>query len=118
MPKEKLCSRQPTCVNHNVSIVINLDALDGYSDVRADENGVWNRKGAPIAIVSVHSKDQNSVQVARRTRMKSLPHYYKLSRTYYNHSCSPDFHRIITTVYGKFSSRVCILHVDLNNDDP
>ena len=115
MPKEKLSSRQPTCVSHNVSFVINLDSLDGYSDVKADENGVWKRKGAPIAIVSVHRKDQSSVQVARRTRMKSLPHYYKLSRTYYNHSCSPDFHRIITTVYGKLCSRECILHVDTNN---
>ena len=58
VPKEKLCSRQPTCVNHNVSFVINLDALDDCSDIRADENGVWKRKGAPIAIVSVHTKSQ------------------------------------------------------------
>ena len=101
MPKEKLCSKQPTCVNHNVSFVINLDTLDDYSDIRADENGVWKRKRAPIAIISVHTRSQKPAQIARRTRMKSLPHYYKLSRTYYNHSSSPDFHRIITTVYGK-----------------
>ena len=100
MPKEKLCSKQPTCVNH-VSFVINLDAPDDYSDIRADENGVCKRKGAPVAIISVHTRSQKPAQIARRTRMKSLPHYYKLSRTYYNRSCSPDFHRIITTVYGK-----------------
>ena len=109
VPKGKLCSRQPTCVNHNVSFAIDLDALDDYSDIRADENGVWKRKGAPIAIVSVH-KSKNPAQVARRTKMRSLPHYYKLSRTYYTHSCSPDFHRIITTVYGKFnhSTLICM----------
>ena len=58
--ERKLSYRQPTCVNH-VSFVINLDALDGYSDVKADENGVWKQKGAPIAIVTVHRKVQNSV---------------------------------------------------------
>ena len=82
MPEGKLCSRQPTCVNHNVSFAIDLDALDDYNDIRADENGVWKRKGAPIAIVSIH-KSKNPAQVARRRKMRSLPHYYKLSRTYY-----------------------------------
>ena len=75
MPKEKLCSKQPTCVNHNVSFVINLDALDDYSDIRADENGVWKRKGAPTAIISVHTRSQKPAQIAWRTRMKSLPSY-------------------------------------------
>lgn len=101
MPEEKLCSRQPTCVKRNVSFVINLDALDDYNDIKADENCVWKRKIAPIAIVSIHTKSQKPVQSARRTRLRSLPHYCKLSRMYYNHSCSPDFHRIITIVYGK-----------------
>ena len=55
MPKEKLYLRQLTCVNHNVSFVVDFDALDGYSDIRADENGVWKQKGASIAIVSVHT---------------------------------------------------------------
>ena len=38
--KEKLCSRQPTCVNNNASFAIDLDALDDYNDIRANENGV------------------------------------------------------------------------------
>ena len=88
------------------SFAIDLDALDDYNDIRADEtNGVWKRKGAAIAIVSIH-KSKNPAQVTRRRKMRSLPHYYKLSRTYYTHSCSPDFHRIITTAYGKLNHSI------------
>lgn len=115
VPKEKLCSMQPTCVNHNVSFVVNLDSLDDYNDLRADETGVWKRKGSPIAIVSVHTRSQTPAKIARRRKMKSFPHYYKLSRTYYNHSCSPDFHKIITTVYGKLHYVEMIPDVDTCN---
>ena len=77
MPQEKLYSMQPTYVNHNVSFVINLDALDDYSDIRADENGIWKQKGALIVIASVHTRSQKPAQIAWRARMKPLPHYYK-----------------------------------------
>ena len=70
MPKKRICSRQPTRVCHNVAIVVDLNALDGYSDIRADENGVWKRKGAPIATVSVHTSAHGSTtKVVCSTRM-------------------------------------------------
>ena len=113
VPKEKICSRQPTRGSHNVAFVVDLNALDDYSDIRADENGVWKRKGAPIAFVSVHTSGHDSTtKVVRHTRMKPHSHYYKLSRTYYHHSCSPDFQRIITTVYGMLI--ITAVHVGLS----
>lgn len=95
----KICSRQPTGVCHNAAFLVDLKALDDCNDIRADENGVWKRNGAPIAFISLH----DGSRVIRRTKMKTHSHYYKLSRTYYIHSSSPDFHRIITFANGKLT---------------
>jgi len=99
VPQEKVCSTQPTQVCHNVTFVVDLNALDDANDIRADENGVWKRSGSPIAFVSIHVHD-GTTKVVRRSRMGSHRHHYKLTRTYYHHSDSPDFHRIITTAHG------------------
>lgn len=94
---DRICSHQPLRVCRNVTFVVNLFALDDARDIRADENGVWKRKGSPIAYVSIHGKEK----VSKCSKMQSLPHHFKLTRTYYRHSSSPDFTRIITTAHGK-----------------
>ena len=82
VPQEKLCSIQPTKVCHNTTFVVDLHALDDIDDIRADENGVWIRKGSPIAFVSVHDNGHDGkVKVVRRSRMGSHLHYYKRSLT-------------------------------------
>ena len=97
-PEENICSKQPMHVHHNISFVVNLQSLDESIDVRADGNGVWKRKGSPVAFVSVH-RHGSSTNVFKRS--KSGKHHYKLTRTYYRHTSSQDFTRIITTVHGK-----------------
>lgn len=94
VPCAKICSSQPTQICHNTAFVVNMDALEDPNDIRADENGVWNRKGSPIAFVSVHG-----TKVIRRSKLGSHSHRYKLTRTYYHHSTLPDFHRIITIAH-------------------
>ena len=98
--EDKICSTQPVRVCHNVSFVVNLDQLGDEHDIRADENGIWQRKGSPVAYVSMHSKG-NRKYVIRRSTMGNHSNSFKLTRVYYRHSTSPDFRRIITTVYGK-----------------
>ena len=53
-----ICSKQPVDVCRNVSFVVDLHKLDDPVDVRADENGVWVRKGSPVAYVSMHTKER------------------------------------------------------------
>ena len=53
VPPSSICSKQPVHVCHNVSFVVDLHKLDDAVDVRADENGVWVRKGSSVAYVSV-----------------------------------------------------------------
>ena len=101
MPEEKICNTQPVSVCHNAAFVVNLHSLDDPKDIRADENGVWKRMGAPIAYVSVHRNRGGKCEVKHRTKLGAHPHHYKMSRTYYRHSTSPDFCRIITTVKGR-----------------
>lgn len=96
VPQRKICSKQPVRVCHNVSFVVDLHALDDPKDIRADENGVWQRNGSPVTYVSIHG-----AKVFRRTKMGNHSHHYKVSRIYYRHSSSPDFRRVIATVYGK-----------------
>lgn len=102
IPDDQICHTQPVHVNKNVSFVVRLDSLDDPSDVRADENGVWKRKGSPVANISVYSgKGDNRPKVIRRSRMGSSSSHFKVTRTYYRHSDSPDFSRTIITVHGK-----------------
>ena len=100
VPEEKICHIQPTQVQHNVTFVVNLHLLGDPKDLRADDNGVWKRRGAPITSVSLHKRHDGTPIVIRRTKMGTHSHHYKISRTYYHHSSSKDFHRIITTVQG------------------
>lgn len=102
VPSSKICSVQPTRVCHNTAFVVDIHTLRDPKDVRADENGVWLRTGSPVAYISVHTNSSgDKSKVFRRSKMGSLSHHYKISRTYYRHSTSPDFHRVISTVYGE-----------------
>ena len=100
--KEKFCHVQPTQIQHNVAFVVNSHSLGDPKDLRADGSGVRERKGAPITFISGHKSYIGTPVIARRTKMGNHPHHYKISRTYYRHSSSKDFHRIITTVQGKY----------------
>jgi len=62
--------------------------LDDPVDVRADENGVWVRKGSPVAYVSMHTK-VGKTRFFRRTMKPTQPHQFKITRTYYRHA-SPE----------------------------
>ena len=70
------------------------------SENRADENGVSKQKGSPVIYVSIHTRSGNT-NIFKRSKMGSHSHHYKLTRTYYRHTSSPDFTRIISTVRGK-----------------
>ena len=112
VPQEKVCLVQPTYVAKNVSFVVDLTSLDDHRDIRADENGVWLRKGAPVAFISIISSNPDEKpEVFRRSKMGALTNHYKVSRTYYQHSNSPDFHRIITVTYGNAISitQLCLI---------
>ena len=58
--KQQVCRKQPVRVCHNAAFVVDLNSLDHHQDIRADENGVWIRKGSPVAYVSVHTKDNQT----------------------------------------------------------
>lgn len=99
-PSSLICSQQPCYVQHNAAFLIDLHKLKDPLDIRADENGTWIRKGSPIAFVSIHN-NSGSTSVYRRSKMGKYSHHYKISRSYYRHSASPDFFRIITIAYGE-----------------
>ena len=102
--KHEVCSTQPVQVCHNASFLVDLHSLSDAMDIRADENGVWDRKGSPVTYVSIH-RNGSTTTVYKRS---SHSHHYKVTRVYYRHSSSPDFTRIITTVNGKVT---IIIHV-------
>ena len=47
---ERMCTKQPVRVCKNTSFVVDLHSLDDPQDVRADENGVWQRNGSPVVM--------------------------------------------------------------------
>ena len=100
VPSQQICIEQPCYVQHNVSFVVDLHKLRDPLDIRADENGTWIRKGSPVAYVSIH-KNKGITSVYRRDKMGKHSHHFKISRTYYRHSSSPDFFRIIVMAHGE-----------------
>ena len=99
--KLKTCTTQPVQACHNVSFLVDIQALDDPMDIRAGENGAWDRKALQLRIsASVHN-GRGTTAVYKRNHMGSHSHHYKITRVYYCHSSSPDFTRIKTTVNGK-----------------
>ena len=51
-----------TClyIQRNVSFVVNTSHLDDPTDIQANENGVWIRKGCPVAYVSKLTKSDTT----------------------------------------------------------
>lgn len=98
--QQKICSNTPIHVHHNVVFVVDLQRLDTPNDIKADENGVWKRKGSPVTYISVHGSGE-SRRIFRRTKLGTTQHHYKVSRTYYRHSTSPDFSRLLVTVHSE-----------------
>ena len=104
IPSSKICSVKPTRVCHNSAFVVDVHTLKDPKNVRADENGVWKRTGAPVAYISVHKgKSGEESKIMQRSKMGSFSHHF---RTYYRHSTSPDFHRVISTAYGEHSTHL------------
>ena len=111
VPTAKICSKQPVHVCHNASFVVDLHKLDDPVDVRADENGVWMRKGSPVAYLSKHTKERTT-RFFRRTNKPTQPHQFKITRTYYRHASSSDFTRMISVAHGEcivMCVHVCIV---------
>ena len=46
--KCQVYSKQPAQVSHNALFLVDLHSLDDAMDIRADENGVWDRKVSPV----------------------------------------------------------------------
>jgi hypothetical protein len=98
VPASSICSAQPSRVKKNVSFVVDLHQLNNPRDIRADENGVWLRKGAPVAYISLQQKD-GEISVHKVNSMSSVSTSFKIVRSYYRHSASPDFSRTIAMAY-------------------
>lgn len=81
LPTDMICTKQPIQVSNNVSFVVDLNMLDDPIDIRADENGVWKRKGSPVAYISLHSHN-GKTNIFRRGKMAVKPTHYKVTRTY------------------------------------
>ena len=95
-----ICPEQPLHVIKNVSFVIDMNSLDDPNDLKADENGVWKRMGSPVAYISIYRKEGVDY-IYRRSKLGKTSSHYKVTRTYYKHLDSPDFHRVIVTIHGK-----------------
>ena len=95
-----ICHEQPLHVNKNVSFVIDMNSLDDPNDLKADENGVWKRMGSPVAYISIYRKEGVDY-IYRRSKLGKTSSRYKVTRTYYKHLDSPDFHQVIVTIHGK-----------------
>ena len=100
----KVCSTQPVQVCH-VTFLVDLNALDDPMDIRDDENDAWDRKGSPVAYISLH-KNGGTTSVYEQNKLGCHSNHYKIARTYW-HS-SPDFTRIITTVHGEHCKGKCM----------
>ena len=104
VPHSRICSKQPVHVCRNVTFVVDLEKLEDPTDVRADENGVWIRKGSPVVYVSKYTKE-GKAKFFRWTKKPTHAHQFNITRTYYRHASSPDFTRMIVVAYGEYKQK-------------
>ena len=90
--KLKVCSSQTVQVCHNVTFLVDLNALDDPVDTRADEN---DRKGSPVSYISLHKNGGTSVCINERswdvTQIKRLQRHllvFIISRLHNDHNGS------------------------------
>lgn len=90
---------QPINVCHNVTFLVDLTRLDDYDDIKADEDGVWHRKGSPNAYITILTNNLGPRKcIYRCSKPHQHPNNYNITLTYYRHSVPPDFSRVITLV--------------------
>ena len=69
-----VCSTQPVQVCQNVTFLVDLNALDDPMDVRANENGAWDRKGSPAACTKWRNYSATSIIRTPLSTGRSLPY--------------------------------------------
>lgn len=115
----KIARAPPVAVNTNASFLVDLSCLKHSDDVKADDLGVWKSVGSPSHLVVVDDEDGclSATVLSRGKKFKDVDaakrqYTYRLTRSYYRHSTSPDFHRIVNVAKGRmyesrsFNSRI------------
>ena len=101
----KICTQQPVYVWHNATFEVYLNSLDLANDIKADENGVWERNGSPVVYVSVHTKGPKR-EVFCRSQLTTILKLFEHITVTLIHQTLGQFRHIIVTVHGNLVSTI------------
>lgn len=109
---ERLCVATPLNVQHNVSFLVNNNALKESQDIKCDDMGVWHNKGSPNLYFKAEKDDGEIKSLVRIDSKPEDSHndVFVLKRTFYVNASSPDCRKVISVLRGThvvlaFSSR-------------
>jgi hypothetical protein len=98
----KIARTPPVAVTVNAAFLVNLKCLKHSNDIKADDLGVWKSVGSPSHLVVVDEEDGclSATVLPRGKSFKDVDiaereYTYRITRSYFKHSTSPDFHRIV-----------------------
>lgn len=97
-----MCKKRPVAVEDQAVFIIDWTSLRSFNDVKADENGAFDRKGTPSRYFKVeHSASGKVENVSSCTNQQQRDDVYCLTRMNYHHKQSPEFRKMVATVQGK-----------------
>ena len=94
VPKSRICTKQPTCVDKNSVYIVDLDQLKTPKDIACDDMGSWCLNGTYRSSFLITKKGNIIFSP------KTLQSQYKLIRRYYFNKSSQDLHKTICTIQG------------------
>ena len=97
----QICTTQPVAVESNLVFIVNLNHLKNAKDILCDELGAWKCNGCHHTWVIV---DEHGIAgVCGKDKPSGDGCYYCVTRKYYIHKGSPDFHRLVVFIKGMYS---------------
>lgn len=90
---------QPTAVECNSVFLVDLKHLKKPKDILCDNLGAWKCNGCHYSWVVVDEDGVVAITGKEKpTGDEGSP--YRITKRYYNHKGSPDFHRLVVFVEG------------------
>ena len=99
--EDMLCQMQPTCVNKNVLLVVDLEKLRDPKDVTCDDMGSWRSNGThSVYLTKSLSGVISTVSLKQAKKGKVIGSMYKLIKRYYYHKTAKDLNKTIFSLQG------------------
>jgi len=90
--EDMLCGVQPTCVDKNALIIVDLEKIKDPKDVTCDDMGSWRLNGTHPVYFTKNAKGEiSTVSLTKAKKGKLEGKVFKMVKRYYYHKTATDY---------------------------